>query len=649
MVIETVTPIAVVKTAKEILEIIHLLHVGHLTGKATFKKGSSFIHDLETKYQKFLDKKNPIQKIKRETKTLYDYQNIDTQEEIQSQAEGYLITLQKSIKKLEKAQKYFLAINTTLIELIKALRDNSNEECQTQLLTLETNFKFFIGKLDGFLDLVAPPVSRERLYIADSLSETKIIERFNKYLKRIRENVELLGKTEQLIANQFQQGFDDELQLLPAINSSSVHPFEQFQQDIKRYLDFLKLERANPLENNTNWFCLLTEAELKEVGQRIFLHAMNDVKRISEDEKLLLAQIFLRKPVSNHLVKQMEIDELAFELACSLRDWQIIKCKELISLLITLERRHPLPEDRDGLLTWLKTKRKEQNSIKLLSEILVPPCLFSNCNLESAQTKLNNLFPDQDLDELIEKHQNSLWGSIWEKNDLLIQLPKSFKTNILEEERQKEDSSLPRPTIVSAMMRKLATALIADLKRLQIELMNDKFSYLNEQARARKEKNEAFESQKKEEHDGGVERIKQAEARISIISSFASSLFPYLHQTKKINQEDQKFRVPTIDDLSHIIYRGVDPNGVCLWKDNAKNFSRSNQLVHHFLPENSNDSRTKAWLYARDECQVNRVALFSDLFSSTNLILSPAVKDNLSIRVILKDNNQLAITAPVKH
>lgn len=648
MVIETVTAVAVVKTGKEILEILHLLHVGHLTGHASYKKGSSFILALEQKYQRWLDQKNPIRQLKRGAQTLYDYQDVGTQEEIESQAEGYLNTLQKSIKKLEKAQKYFLSINTTLIELIKSLQDNNNHQCQLQLLTLETNFKFFIDKLDGFLDLIAPPVSRERLYIADLLSETKIIERFNKYLKRIRENVDLLGKTEQLIANQFQQGFNSGHTLLPAIISSSVHPFEQFQQDIKQYLDLLKIERTNPLENNPNWFRLMTEAEQIEVGQRIFLHAM-DVEESDEDEKLLIAQIFLRKFVSKHLVKQMEVDELAYEMAGSLRIWQIKKCKQLIRFLITLERRQPMPDqDMDGLLAWLKTKRTEQNPIELFTEILVSPCLFSNCNLESAQTKLNSLFPDQDLDELIEKHQNGLWGSIWEKSDLLIQLPKSFKTKILEDDCQKEDSPLQKPTIVSTMMRKLATALIGDLKQLQIELMKGKFSYSNEQARACDEKIEAFEMQKKEEHDAGVERIKQAKARITIISSFASSLFPYLYKTKKINQEAQKLRVPTIDDLSHIIYRGVGSNGVCLWKDNSKTFSQSNQLVHHFLPDQAKDSKTKAWLYARDECQVNRVALFSDLFSSTDLILSPAVKNNLSVQAILRDNKQLAITAHSK-
>lgn len=647
MVIETITAAAVVKTGKEILEILHLLHVGHLTGHATFKKGNSFILDLEKKYQKFLDQKNPIRQLKREARTLYDYQDINTQEEIESQAEGYLITLQKSIKKLEKAQKYFLAINTTLIELIKDLRDNNNQQCELNLLTLETNFNFFIGKLDGFLDLIAPPVSRERLYIADSLSEAKIIERFNKYLRRIRENVELLGKTEQLIANQFQQAFNSGHTLLPAIISSSVHPFEQFQQDIKQYLGLLKIERTNPLKNNPNWFRLLTEAEQIEVGQRIFLHAM-DAEESDEDEKLLIAQIFLRKFVSKPLVKQMEVDELAYELAGSLRIWQIKKCKQLIRFLITLERRQPMPDqDMDGLLAWLKTKNTGQNPIELFTEILVSPCLFSNCNLESAKTKLSSLFPDQDLDELIEKHQNSLWGSIWEKSDLLIQLPKSFKTKIQAEDCQKEDSSL-KPYLVSAMMRKVATALIVDLKKLQIELMKGKFSYSNEQARACKEKEKAFETQKSEEHNAGVERIKQAETRTIIISSFTNSLFPYLYQAKRINEEEQKLQVPTLDDLSHVIYRGVDPNGICLWKDNSQAFSQSNQLVHHFFPDQAKDSKTKAWLYARDECQGNRVALFSDLFSSTDLILSPAVKNNLSIQAILKDNKQLAITAHSK-
>ncbi|WP_342220417.1 hypothetical protein [Rickettsiella endosymbiont of Miltochrista miniata] len=649
MVIETVTAVAVVKTGKEILEILHLLHVGHLTGHASYKKGSSFILALEQKYQRWLDQKNPARQLKREAITLYDYQDAGTRKEIKSQAEDYLITLQKSIKKLEKAQKYFLAINTTLIELVKALQKNDNHQCQLQLLTLETNFKFFLDKLDGFLDLIAPPLSREKLYIADLLSETKIIERFNKYLKRIRENVDLLEKTEQLIANQFQQGFNSGHTLLPAIISSSVHPFEKFQQDIKQYLDLLKIERSNPLENNPNWLPLLTEAEQIEVGQRIFLHGMN-VEESCEDEKLLIAQIFLRKSVSNHLVKQMEVDELAYEMACSLRNWQIIKCKQLIRFLITLEGRQPLPnQDMDGLLAWLKTKKREQNPVELFTEILVSPCLFSECNLESAHAKLSSLFPEQDLDELIKKHQNSFWGSIWERNDTLIQLPKSFNTKILQEDCLKEDSLLQRPTIVSAMMRKLATALIVDLKRLQLELMNNKFSYSNEQARACKEKEKAFETQKSEEHDAGVERIKQAETRTITISSFTNSLFPYLYQAKRINEEEQKLQVPTLDDLSHVIYRGVDPNGVCLWKDNSQSFSRSNQLVHHFLPEKPGDTKTKAWLYARDECQVNRVALFSDLFSSTDhLILSQAVKNNLSVQAILKDNKQLAITAQSK-
>ncbi|WP_339051053.1 hypothetical protein [Rickettsiella endosymbiont of Xylota segnis] len=68
MVIETVTAMEVVKTGKDILEILHLLDVGHLTGKATYNKGNSFILALEKKYQKWLDQKNPIRELKRETR-----------------------------------------------------------------------------------------------------------------------------------------------------------------------------------------------------------------------------------------------------------------------------------------------------------------------------------------------------------------------------------------------------------------------------------------------------------------------------------------------------------------------------------------------------------------------------------------------------
>lgn len=677
MIIEAITAYTAVKMTWETLEILHLLHVGHETGKHGYKAGSFITNALQQRLQEIEYENNPLLKFVRESKTDYDFHaagNLDAIEKHNQQAQKYLNSLNKSLGILNSAKNYFLETHRSLERMVNALNAKDAQTFLSQLSNFKINFKSFKDEYKRFSLKIEPP-NRESLYIAYISKGTNSIEKFNAYLESIDEFFKELKETKEKISVLFENDF----RVTPAASDEENLSFEfvfELKQRIRKCMNepelieetiqkilpesselaglcteiaqistaFKKIdntynEQTNLWSDDPNWLPMLTKKEQIENGQRIFLHAMS-VKESNEDEKLLIAQIFLRKFVSNHMVKQMEVDELAYEMAGSLRIWQIKKCKQLIRFLITLEQRQPMPDqDMDGLLAWLKTKRTKQNPIELLTEILVSPCLFSNCNLESAQTKLNSLFPDQDLEELIEKHQNSLWGSIWEKSDLLIQLPKSFKTKILKEDCQKEDSSLQRPTIVSAMMRKLGTALIGDLKQLQIELMEGKFSYLNEQARACSEKIEAFDIQKRKEHDGGVQRIKQAKARITIISSFANSLFPYLYKTKKITQEEQKLRVPTIDDLSHIIYSGVDPNGICLWKENSNTFSKSNQLVHHFLPDQAKDSKTKAWLYARDECQVNRAALFSDLFSSTDhLILSQVVKNNLSIQAILKDS-----------
>ena len=620
MIIEAITAYTAVKMTWETLEILHLLHVGHETGKHGYKAGNFITNALQLRLQEIEYENNPLLKFVRESKTDYDFHaagNLDAIEKHNQQAQKYLNSLNKSLGILNSAKNYFLETHRSLERMVNALNAKDAQTFLSQLSNFKINFKSFKDEYKRFSLKIEPP-NRESLYIAYISKGTNSIEKFNAYLESIDEFFKELKETKEKISVLFENDF----RVTPAASDEENLSFEfafELKQRIRKCMNepelieetiqkilpesselaglcteiaqistaFKKIdntynEQTNLWSDDPNWLPMLTKKKQIENGQRIFLHAMS-VKESNEDEKLLIAQIFLRKSVSNYMVKQMEVDELAYEMAGSLRIWQIKKCKQLIRFLITLERSQPMPDqDMDGLLAWLKTKRTEQNPIELFTEILVSPCLFSNCNLKSAQAKLSSLFPDQDLDELIEKHHNSLWGSIWEKSDLLIQLPKSFKTKILKEDCQKEDSSLQRPTIVSAMMRKLATALIGDLKQLQIELMEGKFSYLNEQARACSEKIEAFDIQKREEHDGGVERIKQAKARITIISSFASSLFPYLYKTKKINQKEQKLRVPTIDDLSHIIYSGVDPNGVCLWKDNSQTFSQSNQLVHHF-------------------------------------------------------------------
>ncbi len=196
-------------------------------------------------------------------------------------------------------------------------------------------------------------------------------------------------------------------------------------------------------------------------------------------------------------------------------------------------------------------------------------------------------------------------------------------------------------------MQKLAIALIVDLQRLKSELENNLSDYLDVMLSSfYKKLNEAFEAQKNQEHELGVERIKKAHRYLYAITSSSNSLFPYLYQPETINEVDKKRQVPNIDDLSHVIYNGVDPNGVCHWKlSSSQPYSRSNQLLHYFFPDRQNDSRTKACIYACSTCQVNAVPLFSQLFSPNDRTLAlentpesqVAIKNNLSIQAILKD------------
>ncbi|WP_218814698.1 hypothetical protein [Rickettsiella endosymbiont of Dermanyssus gallinae] len=130
------------------------------------------------------------------------------------------------------------------------------------------------------------------------------------------------------------------------------------------------------------------------------------------------------------------------------------------------------------------------------------------------------------------------------------------------------------------------------------------------------------------------------------------SLFHYLYQTKTINKADKEQQVPTLDDLSYVIYRGVDPNGVCDWKENTKTSSRSKQLTHYFYPDKKkDDSRKKAWFYACTECQIDRVPLFFHLFTDRFLVSTNtpnpaptsslvAINNSLSIQAIVKDSQK---------
>ena len=215
------------------------------------------------------------------------------------------------------------------------------------------------------------------MYIADLFSVTEVIKQYNARLKTIKTYIDLLKQIDQDIADQFKQGFDLIPTLLSSTSPSCVLSFEQLQQTIEQCMhgpeqlsetmhrilpentklaaictDITqisaafkqndKTEQTGPLEDNPNWFPLLTEVEQIEAGQRIVLHAMNETV-YSEDKKLLLTQIFLRQHISKHAINQIEIDLLSHEMANILRSWQIKKCEQLTQFLSTLKERALLP------------------------------------------------------------------------------------------------------------------------------------------------------------------------------------------------------------------------------------------------------------------------------------------------------------------
>ncbi|MFZ0219708.1 MAG: hypothetical protein WAL30_05845 [Candidatus Aquirickettsiella sp.] len=696
MIIETLTAFSAVKIVWESLEILHRVHVGHITGKASYKGGSAVKNAIQQYQLKWQDQKNPAQQLEREAKTLYDFQATGnaTQaiQDINNQAEAYLTKLNNCVGNLKNAKEYFLAIHKSLTKLVHALTSNDDHQFSSQLLRFKSDFESFKDEFNQFLLSIEPP-PRQLLYIADLFSGTEVIKQYNARLKTIKTYLDLLKQIEQDIADQFKQGFDVIPTLLSATNSSSVLSFEQLQQSIEQCMhdperisetmhmilpentklaaictDITqisatfkqndKTEQTGPLEDNPNWFPLLTEAEQIEAGQRIVLHAMNETV-YPRDKKLLLAQIFLRQHVSKDAINQIEVDLLSHEMANILRSWQIKKCEQLTQFLSTLTKERAwLPNsDPDGLLKWLKTKRRTQSSIALLTEVLVSPCCFSECSIESALAKFKRLAPDENA-TLIQQHLDSHWRDIWEKNDTLIRLPESFRSNILPRYRLEADDQSQNFNVISSVMHKLATALIADLQQLKTELENNQHLHLDVMVSSfYKKQKEAYKTQDNQEQETGVDRIKKAHRYIYSISSSSNSLFPYLYHAETINEVDKKRQVPTTDDLLHVIYRGVDPNGACYWKSSSSQpYSRSNQLAHYFFPDQQNDSRTEAWIYACTDCQVNAVPVFSHLFSPNDRPLAlgntpesqTAIKNNLSIQAILKDPKKITITTDSK-
>ncbi|MDQ8038930.1 MAG: hypothetical protein REH83_00820 [Rickettsiella sp.] len=703
MIIETITAFVAIKITWETLEILHLLHVGHSAGMTGYDKGSCFIKSVQQRLQNIQDAKSPAQKLEREAQTLYNYQAPDTMtlKQIRTEAQDYLTLLKGNIENLRKAQKNFEKIHSSLTELLTALSSNNDETFRFYLIKLESNLISFKIEVNNFLtSLTSPP--RQSLYIADS-KDGKIIEKYNIYVQSIKESILLLQKTEKLIAEKFKKSSEniDAWLIEEGLHFSDICPEtlpqqidkclkkpQQIMEKVSQFIPkdkklaiacasiieiFSKLheipKNAQSIEDHPAWQPLLKPEEQIEVGQRIFLHAMNADEN-SEQKKLWFAQIFLRKPIPHYEVEQEEIEKLAYEMAQILRNWQIEKCGQLIQFLSTLKEGVGLPQnDPDRLLEWIKNDRRKHNSVTLFKEILVTPCCLSECSLESALMKLKRLSISESSMTLLQKHWGSNWGSIWKKNDRLIQLPKSFETKILPESRAKKDESGHTSYIVSSAMHELAIALIKELRRLEIQLFHNK--YFEEMSVHEQKQKQAAEQHNKQAHEQSVMRVKKAQLHTNVITSKVSNLYPYVDKGKTINQEEKKQQVATVDDLIQLIYLGLDPNGSCKWKHNSANDSIVNKLAYYFMPrefkskaaqrsptqdQQKKDSRISAWIYACTECQINVIPTFAYLFSTLNrplatintpelLDVSLSIQNMLSVKAILENpNKKITIT-----
>ncbi|WP_218814130.1 hypothetical protein [Rickettsiella endosymbiont of Dermanyssus gallinae] len=686
-----VTTIAAGFTAGQFIHTLyHELH-NTLVAEETFHhfyKGGSFIVYLAQKqYQKRQDEQNPDQQVERNAETLYNFEATGNAAkailDIKKEAEKYLANLNNRVADLEKALKYFTKVNTTLTNLMSVLTSNDYRQLPTYLIEINSYFQIFENNFNLFFDsIVLPP--RQTLYIADLLREekpkaTSLITRYNNRLKSIKGCFEQLKKIEQAIAIQLYQGFNAARRLRPneplrQVIQLCIDDPNQISKRMHALLPnnqalatsctdtlklFITLKQAyktkltNPLEANPNWFPLLTTAQQIKAGRRIFLHAMNNNKtRLSEENKLLIAKIFCRELDSKYEMKQNDIDMQAYEMAGVLLKWQIQKCEKLTRFLSKLEEGKPLPDkDPDGLLKWLGTEKIEQTPVELFTKILVSPCCFNQSGTKSASDNLERLSLAE-LGNLIKKHLGSHGGAIWKKNDTLIQLPKSFKTSISEKDRMEQDEPSQNPNVVSPVMQKLAKALIEDLQRLKTELQKNTTPYLTQKSIFSKKIDEFYKVQKDQQHKAGVTRIKKAESDIRNITSSTSKLLPYLYQTETINAGGKKKRkvpiVPTKDDLLHVIYIGVNPNGGFNRKGHSETSSPSKQLAHYFYPKQTGDSKTSAWFYAYTTCQVDKVTALAHLFSGSLALANmpeslEAIKNELAVQTIFEDPKKVLI------
>lgn len=687
MIIEALTAYSAVKITWETLEILHLLHVGHETGKHGYKAGSFFANAVQ---QKLLEKeyeKDPLLRNVHEAKTDYDFQATgdgnQAFEEQNKKAKAYFNELNESLSILNAAKKFLLETQHNLEGLVNALKFKDEQKFLSKLSKFKLSFESFKDNFALFSLKIKSP-DRQNLYIAEISNEISSIKKFNEYLKNIDSRFKELKETKEKIAGLFEIGFrdiNDSNDFLSESSSSSALSFEELKQRINecmvepelieetmqkilpkntelaalcteivqissvfKKIDETNNEQINLWNNDPNWLPLLTEKEQIEVGQRIFLHAMNETK-YKGNIKSQIAQIFLYQYVSKHELSQITIKLMSQRLANLLISEQIKKCEILIEFLNNLTEGALLPDnDPHGLLEWLKIKRKTVNSVEYWRKILVSPFNLSKYHIELLKPKLEILLPDENVDSMIEEYRESYWGGIREKSDQLTQFPVSFKTKIIPDDRSQPDKQFSKDlNLVTPLIDKLSKMLVIELEALR-ENFYEKKDLLEEGILVlRNEEKEIRIGIKNLEHENGVKRIKESYRYIPSIDEPSNKFFSYLNRYETINETEKKRQVPTVDDLVQVIYKGVDLHGIC--KCNGDPNSRLNLLGDYFYPEHSKDSKLEAFAYAVSKCRISAQPLIH-LFSypaEPLLAIGNGDIQNPSLVIILKNSSSIFI------
>jgi hypothetical protein len=192
--------------------------------------------------------------------------------------------------------------------------------------------------------------------------------------------------------------------------------------------------------------------------------------------------------------------------------------------------------------------------------------------------------------------------------------------------------------------------LVIELEALKDELYEKKELLEEDIIVVRDEEKQFHNRIKNLEHENGVKRIKESHRYISSIDEFCNRLFPYLYRPETVNEaEKERKKVPTVDDLIQVIYRGVDLHGVCKFKGNPN--SNTNLVLDYFYPEQPKDSRIEAFAYAVSKCRINAQPLLNLYSYPTEPLLAIGNGDeknsslNPLLVIILKNGEKLSVPA----